>query len=90
VPQEVHRRSTIDDTYPMEQTQADLYLILSSEMIDLCLYGKDHGIGAAALSSMVGLDTDQVQRVYDAIDTKRAAAQYLRAAPLLMEELAGL
>ena len=59
------------------------------EKMDFCLYGKNNGIPAADLGATIGLDTDQVQRVYDAIQAKRKAAQYLRAAPVLVEEVSG-
>jgi NAD+ synthase len=61
--------------------------MLPLEEMDLCLYGKNNGIPAADLSSVIGLDTDQVERVYEAIGAKRAAAQYLRAGPLLVGEV---
>jgi NAD+ synthase len=87
VPDEIHRRPPASETYPMEQARADLYFMLSPEIIDLCLYGKNHGIPPSDLSPIVGLDADQVQRVYEAIQAKRAAAQYLRAAPVLVGEI---
>ena len=87
VPAEILRRPAAADSYPLEQSQEDFYFFLPMEKMDFCLYGKNHGISAANLSAAVGLETDQVQRVYDAIQAKRQAAQYLRAAPLLVEEV---
>jgi NAD+ synthase len=77
VPEEIHRRPPANETYPIEQARADLYLMLSPETIDLCLYGKNHGIPPADLSPMVGLDAAQVRRIYQAIQAKRAATRYL-------------
>jgi NAD+ synthase len=62
--------------------------MLSLEKMDLCLYGKNNGTPPADLGSAVGLEADQVQQVYDAIQTKRASARYLRAAPVLIGEVA--
>jgi NAD+ synthase len=90
VPEEIRRRPSATDTYPLEQSGEDLYFMLPLEKMDLCLYGKNNGIPPAELSPGVGLDTDQVQCVYDAIQTKRAAAQYLRAAPLLAGKVSEL
>lgn len=87
VPEEIHRRPPANETYPMEQARADLYFMLSPETMDLCLYGTNHGVPAAELGPVVGLDADQVQRIYEAIQAKRAAAQYLRAAPVLVGEV---
>lgn len=88
VPEEIRRRPLATDVYPLEQSQTDSYFLLPLEKMDFCLYGKNNRIPAADLGAAVGLDTDQVQRVYDAIQAKRTAAQYLRAAPMLVEEVA--
>jgi NAD+ synthase len=87
VPDEIRRRPPTTDTYPLEQSQEEFYFMLPLEKMDLCLYGKNNGVPAADLGPVVGLDADQVQRVYDAIQAKRKAARYLRAAPLLVEEI---
>jgi NAD+ synthase len=87
VPDEVYQRPAAGDTYPLEHSPAQVYFMLSLEKMDLCLYGKNNGIPAAELSPVVGLDADQVERVYEAIQTKRAATQYLRAAPVLVGEV---
>jgi NAD+ synthase len=87
VPEEIRRRPPTTDTYPLEQSQEEFYFMLPLEKMDFCLYGKNNGIPAADLGPAVGLDTDQVQRVYDAIQAKRKAAQYLRAAPVLVGEV---
>ena len=86
VPAEIRRRPESTDSLPLEQSQEDFYFFLPMEKMDFCLYGKNHGIPAANLSAALDLDTDQVQRVYDAIQAKRQAAQYLHAPPLLVEE----
>jgi NAD+ synthase len=87
VPEEIRRRPAATDAYPLEQSREDYYFMLPLEKMDFCLYGKNNGIPAADLGAAVGLDTDQVQSVYDAIQAKRQAAQYLRAAPVLVEEV---
>lgn len=87
VPQEIQLRPPATDIYPVEQSQEGLYFMLPLEMMDFCLYGKNSGIPAADLSAAVGLNTDQVQQLYDAIQAKRKAAQYLRAAPVLVGEV---
>jgi NAD+ synthase len=90
VPEEILRQAPVTDTYPLEQSQEEFYFMLPPEKMDFCLYGKNNGIPAADLSAAVGLDTEQVQRVYDAIQMKRKAAQYLRAAPALVGEVTGV
>jgi NAD+ synthase len=87
VPDEICRRHPATGTYPLEQAQNDFYFMLPLEKMDLCLYAKNNGIPPADLGAALGLDIDQVQRVYDAIQAKRQAAQYLRAASVLVEEV---
>jgi NAD+ synthase len=55
--------------------------------MDLCLYGRNNGISASELAPAVGLDTEQVERVYAMIDSKRRMTRYLASPPLLVEEI---
>lgn len=87
VPEEIQHRPPTTDTYSLEQSQEEFFFSLPLEKMDLCLYGKDHGIPAAELGAAAGLDTIQVERVYRMIDSKRKMAQYLHAAPVLVETL---
>ena len=89
VPDEILRQPPEAGAYPLEQSQAEDYFMLPLEKMDFCLYGKNNGISAADLSAAVGLDTGQVQLVYDAIQMKRKAAQYLHAPPVLVGEISG-
>jgi NAD+ synthase len=87
VPEEIQRRTPTTDTYPLEQTQEEFYFMLSLEKLDLCLYGRDHGISPANLAPALGMTEAQVQRAYAIVESKRRAALYLHAAPMLVEEL---
>ncbi|MBZ5578771.1 MAG: NAD(+) synthase [Acidobacteriia bacterium] len=82
VPEEIQRRPPTTDTYSLEQSQEEFYFSLPLEKMDLCVYGKDHGIAAADLCAALDLDEPQVARVYRMIDSKRRMAQYLHAAPV--------
>jgi len=88
IPEEIRRQPPANDTYPLAQSENEAYLMLAPEKMDICLYGKNNGIRAADLGAAVGLDADQVQLVYEAIQTKRAEAKYLRTAPVLVGEVA--
>jgi NAD+ synthase len=85
VPEEIRRRPPTTDTYSLEQTQEEFYFSVPLHVMDLCLYGHDHGIAPAQLAPMAGLTEDQVGRMYQAIESKRKAARYLHAGPLLVE-----
>lgn len=89
VPEEILRRPSTTDTYPLEQTQEEFYFSLPFAKMDLCLYGKNNDVPAADLAPIAGMDEAQVQRAYAMIDSKRAVARYLRAAPLLVEDIEG-
>ena len=88
VPDRIRRRKPTTDTYPLEQSQEEFYFGLSLEQTDLCIYARDHGLPAADTADAVGLTTDQVERAFHAIDSKREAARYLHAAPMLIDRKA--
>jgi NAD+ synthase len=56
--------------------------------MDLCLYGKNHGVAVEAVAAACGLTAAQVQRVWADIDTKRSTTRYLQLPPLLVEPIA--
>ncbi|MGD0460306.1 MAG: NAD(+) synthase [Terriglobia bacterium] len=90
VPEEIQKRTPTTDTYPLEQSQEEFYFTLSLEKMDFCLYGKNHGISPASLAPVLGLKEAQVERVYAIIESKRRAARYLHAAPMLVKQLDGI
>jgi NAD+ synthase len=85
VPEEIQRRVPTTDTYSLEQTQEEFYFSLPLDKVDLCLYGKNEGIPAGDLAPVVGLEEEQVERLYDVIESKRRATRYLHLAPALVE-----
>ena len=87
VPEDIQRRPPTTDTYSLEQTEEEFYFALPLEKMDLCLYGKNHGMTAADLAPVAGMGVGQVERAYRMIESKRKAASYLRAAPLLVEHI---
>lgn len=88
VPEEIRRRSPTTDTYSLEQGQDEFYFSLSYDKMDLCLYGKNHGIPAEQIGEMIGLSAEETERVYRDIDMKRAMARYLHASPVLAQAIA--
>lgn len=85
--EEIQHRTPTTDTYPLQQSQEEFYFTLSLEKMDFCLYGKNHGISPASLAPVLGMKEAQVERVYSIIESKRRAARYLHAAPMLVEPL---
>src|SRR5215831_13762266 len=85
VPAEIQSRVPTTDTYSLEQTQEEFYFAVPLHKMDMCVYGKDAGIAAGELSTLVGLEPAQVERVYALIETRRRATRYLHMAPMLVE-----
>ncbi len=84
VPESVRLRPPTTDTYSLAQSQEEFYFSLPYDQMDLCLYAKDHEVPAEEVAEAVGLDVDQIGRVYDDIDAKRKVAEYLHERPLLV------
>jgi NAD+ synthase len=87
VPEEIRSRPPSTDTYSLEQGQDEFYFSLPFREMDLCLWAKNHGVAPEAVASAVGLTAEQVGRVFDDIDTKRATTAYLHLPPLLLEDV---
>jgi NAD+ synthase len=85
VPEEIRRRPPTTDTWSLAQTQDEFYFSLPYDRLDLCLYGLDHGVPAAAVAHAADLSEDQVERVWRDIHAKRKATRYLHEPPLLVE-----
>jgi NAD+ synthase len=92
VPEEIRRRPPTTDTFSMPQSQEEFYFSLPYDKMDVCLYGRNHGVPPADVGSAIGLSAEQVERVYKDIDQKRRTTAYLHMKPLLAEpvpEVAG-
>ena len=87
VPEKICNRPPTTDTYSMPQGQDEFYFSLPYDLMDLCLYGKNNGYSPADIAETLGLTPDQVQRVYDDIDTKRSTTRYLHLMPQLIEDV---
>ncbi|HEX6708348.1 MAG TPA: NAD(+) synthase [Albitalea sp.] len=90
VPENIRRRPPTTDTYSLPQGQDEFYFSLPYDKLDLCLYGRNHGIAAADIAAAAGLSEEQVQHAYKDIDTKRSTTRYQHLAPLLVEPIAGV
>nr|HEX4312346.1 NAD(+) synthase [Kofleriaceae bacterium] len=84
VPETIRARPPTTDTYSLPQSQEEFYFSLPYDRMDACLYARHHGVSAADCAAALGLQTDQIERVYRDIDAKRAVAKYLHAPPMLL------
>jgi NAD+ synthase len=86
VPQEIQLRPPTTDTYSMEQTQEEFYFSVPLDQMDLCLYGKNNGVPVIDIAAATGRTPEQVERIFKAMDSKRATTRYLHTKPLLCSE----
>ncbi len=87
VPEEVRERPPTTDTYSLPQGQDEFYFSLPYPQMDLCLYAKNNGYSSSEAGTLIGLSGEQVDRVFQDIDTKRATTNYLHAKPELIESV---
>lgn len=87
VPEEILRRPPTTDTYSLEQSQEEFFFAMPLEMLDLCLYGKNHKVAPIEVASAIGMAVDRVERVYAIIDSKLTSTRYLHMAPQLLEPI---
>ncbi|MCK5097878.1 MAG: NAD(+) synthase, partial [Desulfobacteraceae bacterium] len=69
------------------QSQDEFYFALPYDRMDLCLYGKNNRYLPEQVAKSVSLTPEQVQIVYNDIDTKRRTTRYLHLAPQLIEDV---
>lgn len=84
VPREVTARPPTTDTYSLQQSQEEFYFSLPYDILDLCLYGKNHQLPPSVVSESTGLTIGQVERAYQDIESKRRATRYLHLPPVLV------
>jgi NAD+ synthase len=87
IPEEIRKRPPTTDTYSLPQGQDEFYFSLPYDRMDLCLYGKNNGVGVESVAEVLALTPEQVQSVYDDIDTKRSTTRYLHLPPLLLDDV---
>ena len=84
VPESICRRPPTTDTYSLPQGQDEFYFMLDHGRLDLLLWAKDHGVSPEEAAPVAGLSPDHVRHVYQDIDHKRRAAEYLHAPAVLL------
>ena len=87
VPMDICNRPPTTDTYSLSQSQEEFYFSVPYDKMDLCLYGKNHGISTEDVAAAAEMTSEQVQRVYNDIDNKRNTTHYLHAHPILVEKI---
>ena len=89
VPEEIRRQPPTSGTFSLPQTQEEFYFGLPYGPMDLCLYGRSHGLPAAEVAAAAGLTAAQVERVYRDIDQKRRTTRPLHLGSLFVRPPGG-
>jgi len=88
VPAAICNRAPTTDTYSLAQGQDEFYFALPYDKMDLALWAKNHGVGAAEVAPVIGLSPAQVEWVYKDIDQKRSTTRYMHLPPVLCGDVA--
>ena len=84
LPEAVINRPPTTDTYSLPQGQDEFFFSVPYEVMDICLYGKNHGFSPEDVAAGSGLTASRVRAIFRDIDRKRATTRYLHMAPLLV------
>ncbi len=90
VPKDITNTPPTTDTYSLPQSQEEFYFSLPYDKMDLCLWARNHDVPAAEVAESMGLQPEQIERVFRDIDSKRRTTRYLHMKPVLfggVEEL---
>jgi NAD+ synthase len=85
VPPEIREATPTTDTYSAHSSQEEFFFRLPFELLDLLWYALEHDVPAADAAVVVGLEEQQVARVYADLQRKRRATEGLRMAPIAYE-----
>jgi len=87
LPEDICEHLPTTDTYSMPQDQEEFYFSVPHDILDLCLYAKNHNIPPEEVAKAVHRDEVQVERVYHDIDAKRRATRYQHTPPILLKKI---
>jgi NAD+ synthase len=85
LPPVITEQTPSTDTYSLPQTQEEFYFKLPYAAMDLLLWAHVHSIPADRAGVSLGLDGDQVARVYRDIEAKRKVANQLDGSAFLID-----
>jgi NAD+ synthase len=63
------------------------YGALPHAVMDVCLWGKNHGMDAAEVARAAGVEPQTVEALYWEIDQRRRSTRYRHERPLVLEEI---
>lgn len=87
VPEEIQKRTPTTDTYPGAGSQEEFFYRIPFHTLDSIWLGFEQGATKEEISSALGLEAEQVERVIRDIVSKQRATAYLRSPVLGINSL---
>jgi NAD+ synthase len=87
LPNEICKSTPTTDTYSLDQGQDEFYFVLPYPEMDLLLWARNHEVLPAEAAQVLGLETEQVERVYKDIERKRHTTRPLHLPPQLVQDV---
>jgi NAD+ synthase len=87
LPQSIQSQMPSTDTYSLPQSQEEFYFALPYHQMDLLLWAWHNEVPAAEAADVMGLEAEQVERVYRDIVFKRRMAERLARDAALVEKV---
>lgn len=87
LPEVICTSTPTTDTYSLPQGQDEFYFSLPYQQMDIALWAHNHGIPASELAGNLDVTVEQAKYIYQDIEKKRSATQYLHSKAILVEEV---
>ncbi len=87
LPAQITNARPTTDTYSLAQGQDEFYFALPYEQMDLALWAHNHALPAAELATALDSSAERAKLIYDDIEAKRRATEYLHRGPVLVDEV---
>jgi NAD+ synthase len=78
---EIISRPPSPDTYSLPVTDKEFFFCLDYELLDILLYAYENNVALDDISNTLGLNEDQIQRIFKDFKSKERATWHLRQVP---------
>jgi NAD+ synthase len=87
LPAEITNARPTTVTYSLAQGQDEFYFALPYEQMDLALWAHNQGLPAADLAAAINTTPERASLIFNDIEAKRRATEYLHRSPVLIEDV---
>jgi len=82
IPDEICAATPTTDTYSAPSSQEEFFFRMPFDLMDRLWFAFENGVDAEEAASMLGLETEHVERAYANLVQKISATEYLRMPPI--------